>query len=124
MVSPKDLTRLACFLQISESEVIHLYGEYSGKKLKLRSALDGGCIFFTKEEGCSVHEGKPSICRAWPFFRGNLIDSTSYAMAKDFCCGLKRDVSHEDFVLVGHRYLISEGLVATDPSIEANALIL
>ena len=62
--------------------------------------------------------------RAWPFFRGNLLDKESFAMAKDFCPGIKREATHEAFVREGLHYLRTESLLAHDPQREANALIL
>ncbi|MBR3664452.1 MAG: YkgJ family cysteine cluster protein [Desulfovibrio sp.] len=124
VVSPKDLNRLASYLAISEEQVIERYAEYVGSKLKLRNAENGCCIFFAKDQGCQVHAGKPDICRAWPFFRGNLIDAESFAMAKEYCPGIKQGVSHQAFVEAGYAYLSREDLVAHDGTQEANALIL
>ena len=75
-------------------------------------------------KGCIVHEGKPSICKAWPFFRGNIEDAESLALAKDFCPGINPDISHEDFAREGMAYLEQERLLASDTRTEANALIL
>ena len=124
VVSPADLTRLAGYLHLSEEDVVARYAEYSGTKLKLRNNADGACVFFLREKGCSVHLGKPAICRAWPFFRGNLVDAESYAMAREFCPGIRPNIRHEDFARVGHSYLEREQLLARDTATEANALIV
>ena len=124
VVSPADLTRLAAFLHLAPEEVIKRYGEHSGGKLKIRTGDDGRCIFFRDGQGCGVHEGKPAICRAWPFFRGNIEDPASLALAKDFCPGIAPEVRHAEFARQGLAYLREEGLLAHDPSCEANALIL
>ena len=73
---------------------------------------------------CQVHAGKPDICRAWPFFRGNLVDAESFAMARSFCPGINSQISHEEFVRAGLTYLRKENLLAHDASHEANALIV
>lgn len=124
IVSPNDLLRLSSFLQLSDSEVIERFGEKRDGKLQIRTGTDGYCIFFRQGKGCTVHEGKPDICRAWPFFRGNLIDSESFAMAKDFCPGIDKDASHATFSAEGKAYLSNMELLAHDTSNEANALIL
>ena len=95
-----------------------------GGKLKIRCGNDGYCVFFRQGSGCGVHEGKPAICRAWPFFRGNIEDSGSLAMAKEFCPGIETDAQHADFAREGRDYLRENGLIASDASCEANALIL
>ncbi|MCR5815128.1 MAG: YkgJ family cysteine cluster protein [Desulfovibrio sp.] len=124
VVGPKDLTRLASYLHLSEELVIERYAEYSGSKLKLRNADNGFCIFFAKDQGCQVHAGKPDICRAWPFFRGNLIDAESFAMAREFCPGINKEISHQQFVEAGLTYLREENLLAHNAKQEANALLL
>ena len=124
VVSAEDLRRLACHLGLSADDVKSRYCELSGGKLKIRCGDDGCCIFFLKDKGCSVHEGKPAVCQAWPFFRGNIEDPSSLVMAKEFCPGINPDVTHADFASVGLSYLRDHGLVAHDASREANALIV
>lgn len=124
MLSDRDLARLATFLNCSPQEVIDKYGEYSNGKLKIRTGKDGYCVFYDSASSCSVHEGKPDICRAWPFFRGNLLDQFSLEMARDFCPGINRKISFESFVCAGLAYLRGEGLLASDPVKEANALLI
>ncbi|HIX40376.1 YkgJ family cysteine cluster protein [uncultured Desulfovibrio sp.] len=124
VVSPSDLQRLCDFLRMPADAVIAAYGEQAGDKLKIRCGEDGYCIFFRQGKGCIVHEGKPSICKAWPFFRGNIEDPESLALAKDFCPGINPDISHEDFAREGMAYLEKERLLASDTRTEANALIL
>lgn len=124
VVSPTDLTRLCSFLDISSDAFIQRFCEYLGGKLQICIGEDGNCIFFKKGLGCAVHEGKPDICRAWPFFRGNLQDAESFTMAKDFCPGIDKNVSHAAFCSAGKKYLTTHKLLASDSSCEANALIV
>lgn len=124
IVSPKDLQRLAAHMSLPPQTVLEQYCERMGGKWQVRCGDDGRCIFFRDGRGCAVHEGKPSICKAWPFFRGNLEDALSWELAKDFCPGITRDASHEDFARQGRQYLRDNDLLASDPTCEANALIL
>lgn len=124
VVSPSDLSCLAAFLHIAVGEVAARYCESSGGKLKIRTGQNGRCTFFREGRGCGVHGGKPAICRAWPFFRGNIEDPISLAMAKGFCPGIATDIGHAAFAKAGRAYLLAEGLLAQDPSCEANALLL
>jgi Fe-S-cluster containining protein len=124
IVSPTDLVRISAFLQITSEEFIERYGMMHNGKLKIRSGADDYCVFFVPNKGCSVHEGKPNICRAWPFFRGNIEDPESLELAKEYCPGIISTASHSDFAAEGRRYLREAKLIATDPTCEANALIL
>ena len=124
VVSPTDMIRLAAHMQLPPEQVAEQYCERIGGKLKIRCGDDGYCVFFHQGSGCGVHEGKPSICRAWPFFRGNIEDASSLAMAKEFCPGIEPDAKHAQFAREGREYLQENGLLASDSSCEANALIL
>lgn len=124
IVSPTDLTRILDHLKMSAEEFTEKYGEVKDGKLRIRVGEDNFCIFFVQGKGCGVHVAKPNICRAWPYFRGNVIDSESWEMAKDFCPGIRRDVSHDEFAKQGRTYLCDNNLLASDKSCEARALIL
>jgi Fe-S-cluster containining protein len=121
VVSDVDLARLCEFLHLSVEGFVSRWGTRRGEKLFIRND-ENGCIFFRKGEGCSVHTAKPDICRAWPYFRGNLVDSESYALAKDFCPGIPREQIHETFVRQGLSYLVREHLAGSSRPDEAAAL--
>jgi Fe-S-cluster containining protein len=91
-------------------------------KLQVRAGGDGFCVFFRAGLGCSVHPARPDICRAWPYFRGNLLDAQSHALAAGYCTGLDKDQPHEDFLAEGLRYLKEGGLCGTGGIDEAGAL--
>lgn len=124
VLSDKDLDRLAAFFNCAAAEIIEKYTESSGGKLRLRAGEDGNCVFFDSISSCRVHAGKPDICRAWPFFRGNLLDPLSLEMARDFCPGINKGVSFQEFSRRGLAALEEEGLIASDASREAAALII
>ena len=113
ILSSDDLARLASFLNQSESFVIAEYAEIANGKRRLKtSKKTGHCVFFEGGRGCLVHEGKPDICRAWPYFRGNLEDAASFEMAREYCPGISRRARHADFAEEGRRYLKRHNLFA------------
>ncbi|MDR2572917.1 MAG: YkgJ family cysteine cluster protein [Desulfovibrio sp.] len=124
VVSPRDIARLSDFLDLAPEAFTEQYTERSGGKIKIRAGEAGCCIFFSKGEGCAIHEAKPAVCRAWPFFRGNIIDSESFALAKEFCPGISPHIKHGDFARIGRQYLHEHNLLANDPACEAATLIL
>ncbi len=124
VLAPKDLERISVFLGLEQDIFIERYAVMHNGKYKIRTGEDGYCIFFMQGKGCSVHEGKPDICRAWPFFRGNLEDAVSLHLAKEFCPGIEQSVTHAVFAAEGKRYLLEQGLLATDASQSAAALVL
>jgi len=123
IAGPRDLPRLCAYLHMETEHFIATYGYQQDGKIKIRTGPDSYCIFFLPGTGCSVHMAKPDICRAWPFFRGNMVDETSLAMAKEFCPGINPAIGHDAFVYAGLRHLEKHQLKASDPKHEANALI-
>lgn len=121
VLTEKDRTRLADHLGISPEELVKRFAVTRGGKLHLTCGDDGFCVFF--DQGCGVHPGRPDICRAWPYFRGNLVDKTSWEMIQDYCPGVNPAAGHAEFVRQGKLYLHSQGLLRYDPDTSPNALI-
>lgn len=117
----KDRKRLAEFLNITEEKLISLYAHERGGKIHLNVGDDQYCIFY--KDGCGVHPGRPDVCRAWPYFRGNLVDETSWEMVQEYCPGINPEAGHAEFVRQGREYLRSEDLLRYDPETSPNALI-
>lgn len=124
VLSSEDLARLATFLGISASEFIDSYAEVANGKLRVRTGENGFCVFFRAGQGCGVHAGKPDICRAWPFFRGNLEDEASLNLAREFCPGIDPKVDFVDFARQGTAYLVENNLIASDGINAANSLVI
>ncbi len=123
VVSPTDLERLCAHFQLSAQAFEDQYGCVQNGKLKVRTGADNFCIFFKDGVGCAAHVARPDICRAWPFFRGNMVDNESFYLSKDYCPGLRADSTHAEFVAEGAQYLQDNGLRAKDAKTEAHALL-
>lgn len=124
IVSPTDLDRLKQALNLPEDEIIQHYLKKTEKKLVIKTDSEGQCIFFRYGEGCLIHDIKPDICRAWPFFRGNLEDQMSWNMAMDMCPGINQHIEHEEFVRQGLDYLKQRNLIMNNQPNAANVLKL
>ena len=122
VTSDGDLQRLCRHLHLSPAAFEKAWGERHGNKLHIRAGENGFCVFFREGRGCAVHEAKPDICRAWPYFRGNLLDEGSLELSNQFCPGIPASLSHADFVRQGLACLEREGLVGSAGADEANAL--
>lgn len=117
-----DIMRLSQRFSMNETTFLEVYAVPKHGKYTIRSGPDGNCVFFRRASGCTVHQDKPLVCRAWPFFRGNMVDKESFTLAKDFCTGIRPDASHAEFVTEGLRYLAENSLSASDNSSEPTAL--
>ncbi|MDZ7759419.1 MAG: YkgJ family cysteine cluster protein [Desulfovermiculus sp.] len=123
VLTAKDMHRLAKGLGLTPEALIQTYVVYDHKKPVLTSQVDGTCIFFQSQTGCTVHAYKPDVCRAWPFFRGNLEDEASWRMAQEYCPGINPDIPHQEFVCQGLEYIHQHGLVHPQASDSPSALI-
>ncbi|WP_235893894.1 YkgJ family cysteine cluster protein [Oceanidesulfovibrio indonesiensis] len=123
VLSRNDTARLAAHLGMTPHAFLEKYSMKQGAKRHLVSNGEGACVFFKAGAGCTVHSARPDVCRAWPFFRGNLMDPSSLEMAREDCKGIRRDVSHEEFRRCGVAYLLEHGLASEAPD-AGNALNL
>ncbi len=87
-----EITRIAAFLQLSESDFIQRYTrlQQDRRGLALQEKADGACALL---EGnlCSIQPVKPQQCRDFP----NL---WKYPAAEKYCRAIPREVSEEDYV--------------------------
>lgn len=123
MLSRQDIKRLCQGLGLAQQEFLAAYTVTHEHKTTLISK-NGNCVFFQEGQGCLVHSHKPDICRAWPFFQGNLLDEQSWLLAQDYCPGLNPNVQHREFVRQGLKYLGQENLIYSSQDPEAPAALL
>lgn len=124
IVGTKDLPRLLTYFNMDEATFLTTYTKNTNGKPCLIVGEDKYCYFFKQDKGCTIHEARPNVCRAWPYFRGNLIDKNSFEMAKEDCKGIVKTVSHAQFAHDGYNYLVENKLLATNPKTEGRALII
>jgi len=114
VLAARDRARLAAHLGLAEAELLAQHTETVGGKVRLRCGADGFCIFYSQDQGCTVHPGRPDICRAWPFFRGNLVDPSSWTMIQQDCPGVLAPAGHAEFRRQGLAYVRALGVDETD----------
>ncbi|SKA66562.1 YkgJ family cysteine cluster protein [Desulfobaculum bizertense] len=124
IMAAKDQKRLAEFLGLELDEMRSSYTEEKSGKIRLITGDDGYCIFFKQGKGCGVHPGRPDICRAWPFFKGNLIDETSWEMVQEYCPGICAEAGHKEFQRQGLEYLRSLEIEEAEDTPEALTHVL
>lgn len=108
VMSAADIDRLAGHVKLDHETFLARYAEFVGGRQRLVTGDDDYCIFYA--QGCSVHPARPDVCRAWPYFRGNIIDADSHAMAAEDCPGINMQAPHAEFARQGRDYLTSRGL--------------
>jgi len=111
VLAGRDVERLCRHLDLDRRTLLSRYTEDGGDMPRVQSSRNGFCIFYT--DGCGVYEARPDVCQAWPFFRANLLDPTSFAMARQGCPGINSTIAHGTFVRQGMAVLTSQGLIRT-----------
>jgi len=90
-VSPAEITRLAAFLQMDESDFIQQFTRLNATRtgLALRNQSNGACVFLDGID-CKVNAVKPQQCRDFP----NL---WSFQNFQQVCRAKPREVTPEDW---------------------------
>jgi hypothetical protein len=68
LVTPYDVARIAEALGTLPAEVLARYVDPSRPMLRTTGA-DGQCVFFAPGSGCTIHTGRPAVCRLYPLGR-------------------------------------------------------
>lgn len=115
VLRPRDTRRLAAHHTLDAATFLARYAEVKSGRNRLRVRDDGYCIFFDSGlPGCGVHPARPDVCRAWPFFAGNLYDAGSFVMAAEDCRGIDTAPGHEAFKRAGIAYLRGHDLITPE----------
>jgi uncharacterized protein len=109
VITEQEAERISTHLELDLQPFLDRFTVTRGGKRQIASH-EGVCVFLGRN-GCTVHSVKPDVCRAWPFFRGNLIDESSWSLSQDSCQGIVAEVGHPEFVRQGLEYLQSHGLL-------------
>jgi Fe-S-cluster containining protein len=86
-VNDEELAVLAEYLGESIDEVRALYTRQGHRGLTLREKIGGDCVFFNREEGCTVYPVRPGQCRTWPFWESNLKTPHTWKRTCEVCPG-------------------------------------
>ena len=88
-VSEAELTRIAAFLGIAETQFLEQYADLNeqGDGFQLKSEAGGGCIFL-KDERCSVYPVRPLQCRTFPFWPENIKSPYRWKLTARDCPGI------------------------------------
>lgn len=68
-------------------EVTAMFTRRAHRGLTLREKPNGDCVFFERDQGCTVYEARPRQCRSWPFWESNLTTPAAWEKTKIECPG-------------------------------------
>jgi Fe-S-cluster containining protein len=71
----------------------------SGNVIQMK-VVDHHCVFYNKDTGCTVHEGRPWRCGQWPLHPSILADANNFRTIRESCPGINQELSYEKFCAV------------------------
>jgi Fe-S-cluster containining protein len=89
-VTDEELAAIAVFRGETLEETKALYTRWTTRGQTLREKLNGDCIFYDKNAGCTVYPVRPPQCRTWPFWESNVATPEDWEQTCAVCPGSGR----------------------------------
>lgn len=86
-VNDEELAALAEFLHEPVTRVKAMYTRRAYAGLTLREKSNGDCIFYDRDQGCTVYPVRPRQCRTWPFWERNVATAEAWDHTCEICPG-------------------------------------
>ena len=98
-VTDSEIAAIAARLGMSQADMRQEYVRKVGRRFSLVERPDNrDCVFLVPDgEGgrrCRIYDERPTQCRTWPFWPGNLRTSDDWAFAGLRCRGINRGDIH------------------------------
>lgn len=95
----EDQARMIAKLGLTRQAIAEKYWRVTGSVVQMK-VVDHHCIFYSREGGCAVHEGRPWRCGQWPLHPSILADEDNFRTIRESCPGIRQDVSWEEFCAI------------------------
>lgn len=86
-VEDDDLAALAAYRGETLDEVKALYTRRTTRGRTLREKSNGDCVFYDRQQGCTVYPVRPPQCRTWPFWESNVATPEAWEHTCAVCPG-------------------------------------
>ncbi|MGH9676600.1 MAG: YkgJ family cysteine cluster protein [Candidatus Acidiferrum sp.] len=86
-VSEAELAAIAGFRGEELDETRERWSRMTARGRTLREKLNGDCVFFEQEAGCTIYPVRPAQCRTWPFWESNVTTPESWERTQAVCPG-------------------------------------
>ena len=86
-VNDEELAALAAHRGEPIDEVRERFTRLTSRGRTLREKDNGECVFYDRQEGCTVYAVRPRQCRTWPFWESNLATPESWERTCEVCPG-------------------------------------
>ncbi len=86
-VEEEDIRRIAEFRREPIDEVNLIHVRRVGRRWSLREKANGDCVFYDRQQGCTIYPVRPPQCRTWPFWESNVANSEAWERTCEVCPG-------------------------------------
>jgi Fe-S-cluster containining protein len=86
-VTPEEVQALAQYRGENLDDFEGLYTRAVGNRRTLREKANGDCVFWDREDGCTVYPVRPRQCRTWPFWESNVATPADWEETCQACPG-------------------------------------
>jgi uncharacterized protein len=86
-VNDDEMRAIADFLKMPLAEFVALHTHRTHRGRSLRERVNGDCVFFEKQVGCTIYPVRPGQCRTWPFWDSNVKTPADWERTCDICPG-------------------------------------
>jgi Fe-S-cluster containining protein len=86
-VNDAEITAIAQYRGETVEQVIGLYTKRFDGDHSLREKANGDCVFYDREQGCTIYPVRPRQCRTWPFWESNVRSPEAWKRTCKVCPG-------------------------------------
>ena len=86
-VNADELAAIAGHRGESVEEVIARHTRATPRGRTLREKANGDCVFFDRQQGCTIYSVRPRQCRTWPFWDSNVATPEAWRRTCEVCPG-------------------------------------
>src|SRR5437763_1813995 len=86
-VNDEELRAIADFLGEEVEVVRKVHTKLASRGVSLREKANGDCVFYDREQGCTVYPVRPRQCRTWPFWESNVATPETWQQTCEVCPG-------------------------------------
>ncbi len=94
-----DQRRMVEELDIDVDSVRDKYWRVTDNIVQMK-IVDGHCIFYDENTGCTVHKGRPWRCSEWPLHPSIITDKNNFETIRESCPGINKDLSYDEFCVI------------------------
>ncbi len=86
-VEAGEVAAIAQFRGEDKEEVLAISTRQLGSRRSLREKANGDCVFFDRQQGCTIYPVRPRQCQTWPFWDTNIASPEAWKRTCSVCPG-------------------------------------